>query len=530
MVRQNDHDSLPPEPTHGRPPLIDTLSFVWAIVPLLSIGVLAPLSIGFGAYRLRSRVVTLTAAGYLSLALGLVATRELRDWPSGDWRNELAWAVWCIGPWLGGTLQGFLLRTKVFPPKPLSSTTPDHSESGREPSMSSWNPWATPRSVTESPVPEKPTKQILAGPTGSAVPLSYLWAVIPLLTLGFATSLAIGAAAVRLRNWKQGVAAAVYLVCLAVFVILNEPISTLPSTAWQSQLVLWTWALGPWWGGTFHAFMLRQAVFRKRPKLAPPPNHPTEAVGPYRLVRRLGTGGQATVYLGLDPAGRQVAVKVIHASLGFAPVEHEALRREIAAAQRVPPFATAPILDFGITSDRAYIISEYVPGPSLQDFVAQGRPLDTHALIRLAIATAAALRGIHSTGIVHRDLKPGNVLLAPDGPRVIDFGIARILDRVTMTSGGIKGTPAYMSPEQVSGQVVGPPSDVFSWASTIYFAATGRLAFEGPTFAAVAHQIWTHRPDIRAFPRTLQEPMTACFNPDPRARPTAAQLMLAISQ
>ncbi|WP_433515287.1 serine/threonine-protein kinase [Nonomuraea sp. CA-143628] len=529
MARQNDHDHVPLEPTHVRPALIDTLSYAWVIVPLLSIGVLAPLSIGFAAFRLRSRLVAVTAAGYLSLALGLIATEGLRDWPSGDWRNELAWAAWCVGPWFGGTLQGFLLRSRVFPAKPLPLTTTHGTHSARK-SQISWDPWAIPPSAEALPIPDKPTQQILAGPAGLAVPFSYLWAVIPLLSLGLATSLAIGAAAVRLGSWRQGVAAAVYLVCLAAFIIVRDPMATMPDTAWQSQLVLWAWSLGPWWGGTFHAFMLRQAVFSRRPELTPPSDHPHDVIGPYRLVRRLGRGGQATVHLGLSPAGRQVAVKVLHSSLDFAPAEREALRREIAAAQRVPPFATAPILDFGIADDRAYIVSEYVPGPTLQDFVAHGRPLDAHALIRLAIGTAAALRGIHSTSIVHRDFKPSNVLLAPDGPRVIDFGIARILDRVTITSGEIKGTPAYMSPEQVSGQDVGPPSDVFSWASTMYFAATGRLAFDGPTFATVAHQICTRRPDITGLPRTLQGPMAACFNTDPRARPTTAQLMLAVTQ
>ncbi|WP_406674069.1 serine/threonine-protein kinase [Nonomuraea sp. N2-4H] len=530
MARQNDHDDATPVPTHVRPPLIDTLSFVWAVVPLLSIGVLTPLSIGFAAYRLKSRAVAVTAAGYLSLALGLLATREVRYWPSGDWRNELAWALWCAGPWFGGTLQGFLLRTRVFPARAISATTSAPSEPGRKPSMTSWNPWGTSASTTDAPVPEKPTKRILAGPTGMAVPLSYLWAVVPLLTIGFATFLVIGSAAVRLRSQKHGAAAAGYLVCLAILMIVSEPMSRFSNTGWQYQLMVWCWSLGPWWGGTFHAFMLRQAVFSRRPKPVPSPGPVTHALGSYRLVRRLGAGGQATVYLGLDPAGREVAVKVIHASLGFSPAEHETLQREIAAAQRVPPFATAPIVDFGIAGDRAYIISEYIPGPSLQDSVAQGGPLDTHALVRLAIATAAALHGIHSTGIVHRDFKPANVLLGPDGPRVIDFGIARILDRVTMTSGGIKGTPAYMSPEQVSGHVVGPPSDVFSWASTIFFAATGRLAFDGPTFAAVAHKICTRPPDVSIFPPALRALMMACFAPNPLARPTAAQLMLALSQ
>ncbi|MEU7890871.1 serine/threonine-protein kinase [Microbispora bryophytorum] len=156
--------------------------------------------------------------------------------------------------------------------------------------------------------------------------------------------------------------------------------------------------------------------------------------------------------------------------------------------------------------------------------------LDGDSITRLAISTAAALRGIHSTNIVHRDFKPANVLLAPDGPRVIDFGIAKALDNVTMTTGGFKGTPAYMSPEQVSGQSVGPPSDIFSWASTIYFAATGRLAFDGLTVYAVSHQILSHHPDVSVLPRPLQDAVAASFSKDPRNRPTPAQLMLAITQ
>src|SRR5690606_29526361 len=156
---------------------------------------------------------------------------------------------------------------------------------GQNPSMASWNPWATAHSTTGSPAPDKPTKRIMAGPTGASVPLSYLWAVVPLLTLGFATFLVIGSAAVRLRSWKQGVAAALYLLCLAIFVITNEPISTLPSTSWQSQLMLWSWSLGPWWGGTFHAFMLRQAMFRRHTEPAASPGPGFDAIGSYRLVR-----------------------------------------------------------------------------------------------------------------------------------------------------------------------------------------------------------------------------------------------------
>ncbi|MEV4105975.1 serine/threonine-protein kinase [Nonomuraea sp. NPDC049649] len=162
-----------------------------------------------------------------------------------------------------------------------------------------------------------------------------------------------------------------------------------------------------------------------------------------------------------------------------------------------------------------------MPGRSLERKVAEDGPYDEGGLIRLAIATAAALNAIHSAGVVHRDFKPANVLLGPDGPRVIDFGIAKALDTAHLTIGGIKGTPAYMSPEQARAEPVGPPSDIFSWASTMYYAATGTLAFTD-----VLH----HQPHLDRVPAPLRPLMAACFNKDPSRRPTAEQLMTAIAR
>ncbi|MEV7808002.1 serine/threonine-protein kinase [Microbispora sp. NPDC088329] len=519
MSAGSDRRGGPASPTHVRHPLTDALGFAWAVVPAVSLGLLTWLVLGFAAYRTKSRVTAVVAGGHLAVLVFLVSTAGVRDFPQDDWRNQLALWVWVLGVCAGGTVHAFVIRKRVFPPRALPG------EEG-------------PAGATAGE-----GRQVVAGPKGIAVPLSYLWALVPLLTLGFATFLVVGSAAVRLRSRVQAAAAAGYLVLFAALIIVDAPVGTLPNTDWRAQLYYWSWALSSWWGGTFHAFVLRQAVFTRRPApvrgpvptLAagppPPPAPPPAApfIGPYRLVRRLGGGGQGVVHLGLTPTGERVAIKVLHASVETA-AEHESFLREVAAARRVPPFATAPVIDVGVAGDAAYIVSEYVPGPSLETYVRRGRPMDGDGLIRLAIATAAALRGIHAMGIVHRDFKPANILLGPDGPRVIDFGVARALDRLTLTAGGAKGTPPYMSPEQVSGQRAGPPSDVFSWASTMYFAATGRLAFDGPSVYVISHRILGHHPDVSVLPEPLRHPAAACFSKDPGARPTAAQLMLAITR
>ncbi|MBX6384689.1 MAG: serine/threonine protein kinase [Microbispora sp.] len=497
-------------PTHARRPLVTALSFVWAVVPAASLGLLTWLAFGFAGYRTKSRAMVLAAGGYLALLVIIAATAGIRDLPQDDWRNQLAMWIWIMVPWSGGTVHAFVVRTRVFALHPLPGRSGD-----------------------------APDGQVTAGPRGIAVPLSYLWALIPLLTLGFATFLAVGSAAVRLRSRKHAWATGGYLALFVVF-LATDTTQGLPTTGWSVDVWFWSWVLISWWGGTFHAFVLRRAVFTRRsaPARGPvrvhayvppaPPAATTHFIGPYRLVERLGGGAQGVVHLGLTPSGERVAVKVLHNPVGTAR-EHESFLREVAAARRVPPFATAPVIDAGVAGDAAYIVSEYVPGPSLETYVRRERPLDGNALIRLAIWTAAALRGIHATGIVHRDFKPGNILLAPDGPRVIDFGVATALDRLTVTAGGAKGTPPYMSPEQVSGRRVGPPSDVFSWASTMYFAATGRLAFDGPSVYAISQRILAHTPDLSVLPEPLRPAVAACFSKDPEARPTAAQLLLTIS-
>lgn len=399
--------------------------------------------------------------------------------------------------------------------------------------------------------------------------LSIIWALTPLITFGIATVFIIGSAAVRLARYRTWLAASGYVVLFIVIVVVAPGVNHPPEDQTRDTIAMWLWFCGLWIGGTMHAFFLRTAVFRPREQPAvPTPTVPTRSVatrplhtagpatwdpwgtarsapsatpsggqgghsgpgmlGPYLLGERLGEGGQGAVYAATTGDGRRVAIKVLHERFRGGTKEREDFMREVAAAQRVPQFSTARIIDAGVAGDTSYIVSEYVPGPSLDSLVRGQGPLDQDSLIRLAIATSAALNAIHSAGVIHRDFKPANVLLGPDGPRVIDFGISKALDQVTMTV-GIKGTPAYMSPEQISGARVGPPSDVFSWAGTMFFAATGHQAFGGTTTMQVFQAILHHTPDPRAFPPSLRGPLTACFDKNPGSRPTAAQLLVAMA-
>ena len=248
--------------------------------------------------------------------------------------------------------------------------------------------------------------------------------------------------------------------------------------------------------------------------------------GPYLLLDKLGEGGQGAVFLARHPDGSLVAVKLLHYRINEA--EREGFVRELTAARRVPSFSTARMLDAGVHDGVAYIVSEYVDGPSLQRKVQRSGPLDGDSLIRLAIATSGALAAIHKAGIVHRDFKPANVLLAPDGPRVIDFGVAKALEQ-TSTSTAIKGTPLYMSPEQINGGRITPASDMFSWASTMIFGGTGRAPFAGSNTYQVLHRILSDRPDLSGLPEPLVGPIAACLDKDPRNRPRAAELIAAIT-
>ncbi|WP_202638544.1 serine/threonine-protein kinase [Bailinhaonella thermotolerans] len=257
-----------------------------------------------------------------------------------------------------------------------------------------------------------------------------------------------------------------------------------------------------------------------------PPLRPGDPrrLGDYELLGVLGEGGQGVVYQGRAPSGELVAVKVLRG-----PVDEplrERLRRELSAVRRVAMFCTAQVLDARTDDARPYVVSEYVAGPSLQQRVREQGPLTGGALERLAVGTASALAAIHAAGIVHRDFKPANVILGPDGPRVVDFGIARPVDTETATT-GVVGTPAYLAPEQLNGQAL-PASDVFAWAGTMVFAATGRPAFPEREIPFLLHRIVTGEPDLSGVPESWLPLLRACLAKDPAARPTSQNLMVRL--
>ncbi|MEV0144774.1 MULTISPECIES: serine/threonine-protein kinase [unclassified Nonomuraea] len=243
------------------------------------------------------------------------------------------------------------------------------------------------------------------------------------------------------------------------------------------------------------------------------------AVGPYRLFGRLGEGGQGVVYLSRGPDGRPVAVKVLREGLA-----DERFAKEIDAARRVEPFCIAQVLDASLSSGRPYIVTEYVEGPSLQQ---AGRHVGAD-LQRLAVATATALAAIHQAGIVHRDFKPANVLLGQGGPRVIDFGIARSVESGLTATSSIVGTPAYMAPEQLAGERIGPAVDVFAWASVIVFAATGTPPFGEDSLPAVINRILHNEPQLGDLPQPLRAIVLECLAKDPARRPAMRDVLLRL--
>ncbi|MEV4106033.1 serine/threonine-protein kinase [Nonomuraea sp. NPDC049695] len=255
--------------------------------------------------------------------------------------------------------------------------------------------------------------------------------------------------------------------------------------------------------------------------VAPLASEDPPRLGEFELLGRLGEGGQGIVYLARDPVGQQVAVKVLIRADAEARAR---LARELAAVESVAPFCTARVLTAVPDGPRPYVVSEFVDGPTLAERVHEHGPLHGGELERLAVGTTTALAAIHAAGVVHRDFKPSNVLLGPDGPRVVDFGIARADGVTTMTSGLI-GTPAYLAPEQLSGAPASPASDVFAWAATMVFAATGTSPFAAAGIADVLNRIVTHEPDLSAVPPPLRDSIAAALEKDPSHRPAAGELL-----
>jgi eukaryotic-like serine/threonine-protein kinase len=251
-----------------------------------------------------------------------------------------------------------------------------------------------------------------------------------------------------------------------------------------------------------------------------------QAIGPYRLLGQLGAGGMGQVFLGLSAGGRLVAVKVIRAELAADPEFRARFRREIAAAHKVSGLYTAAVVDADVDGLVPWLATAYVAGPSLAEAVSEHGPLPAASVLALAAGLAESLTAIHAAGVTHRDLKPSNVLLAVDGPRVIDFGISRAAEATSMTRAGfVMGSPGFMSPEQAEGHDVGPASDMFSLGAVLAFAATGDGPFGGGSTAALVYRVVHSPANLDHVPDEVRPLAERCLAKDPSHRPAAAELL-----
>jgi serine/threonine kinase PknH len=249
-------------------------------------------------------------------------------------------------------------------------------------------------------------------------------------------------------------------------------------------------------------------------------------IGGYRLRARLGAGGMGRVYLASTPGGRPVALKLVRSELGDDPGFRDRFRQEIQAAQRVHGMYTAELLGADPDATPPWLVTAYVPGPSLEDAVADHGPVPAEAVPLLLAGVAEALQVIHSAGVVHRDLKPSNVLLSPDGPRVIDFGIARALEGVKLTGSGVNvGSPQFMAPEQIRALPVTPAIDIFALGSLAAFAMLGRMPFGDGNPAAVMHRVLHEPPDLDGCPAGLRSLIERCLAKEPADRPGPADVI-----
>ncbi|MFD3567717.1 serine/threonine-protein kinase [Streptomyces sp. NPDC058667] len=250
-----------------------------------------------------------------------------------------------------------------------------------------------------------------------------------------------------------------------------------------------------------------------------------ERIGDYVVERELGAGGMGTVYLARSRGGRAVAVKVARPELAVDPHFRARFRAEVEAARRVGGFHTAQVVDADPDAAAPWLATAYIAGPTLSGLVARRGPMGEAPLRQLGAALAEALQAIHACGLIHRDLKPGNIIMADDGPRVLDFGIARALESTRLTSTGAAfGTPGFLAPEQAQGLEVGGPADVFALGAVLVAAAGGQAFGEGSPMALMYRAVH-ESPDLSALPGAMRPVVAACLAKDPATRPTPRGLL-----
>lgn len=259
------------------------------------------------------------------------------------------------------------------------------------------------------------------------------------------------------------------------------------------------------------------------------PSAEFDRIGPYRVLQKLGEGGMGVVHLALDARGKAVAVKVLRPHVADDADARRRLAREVESLGRVRSPRVAPVFDANLDATRPYIVTRYVPGPSLDSAIRADGPLGPEALVRVGRGLTEALESIHQVGVVHRDLKPGNVLLLDGDPVVIDFGIAHVAEASRMTMAGlVMGTPGYLSPEIVEGAEVGPATDWWGWAATLAFAASGRPPFGRGGMEAVLSRVCRGEADLRGVDPALAPLLNAALDPDADRRPNASEVLRAL--
>jgi serine/threonine protein kinase len=248
-------------------------------------------------------------------------------------------------------------------------------------------------------------------------------------------------------------------------------------------------------------------------------------IGVYTVERELGAGGMGTVYAARSRGGRAVAVKVARPELAADPHFRERSRAEVEAARRVGGFRTAPVVDADPDAEAPWLATVYILGPTLAELIERQGPMEEDQLRSLGAAPAEALQAVHACGLVHRDLKPGNIIMADDGPRVLDFGIARAVESTRLTATGAAfGTPGYLAPEQAQGDEVGGAADVFALGAVLVAAAGGSAFGTGTPMGLMYRSV--HEPaDLSALPGELRSLVAACLSKDPAGRPTPEELL-----